>query len=142
MIRPRTVLIMPDHCAATYGLLYKDPDLPTDEFCVCSKRLQDWKRLQEEAAGFNMDRHVNGCQAGGSCRALKWRQQVEAAEIGRSIPESRRFFFSLKRSSEPQRRFMQSLSCSSDRRLPGPPTPGVRFFRIGAVPKVNKLKSQ
>ena len=59
---------MPKIGTKTYGPLYKDPGLPTDEFCACGKRL---RALTEH----NMDWH----QGGGGCAALKWRRWQEAS---------------------------------------------------------------
>ena len=58
----------------TYGPPYKDPGLPTDEFCACGKRL--WALTEH-----NVDWHVNGRQGGGGCAALEWRRWQEASVI-------------------------------------------------------------
>ena len=44
--------------AKTYGPPYKDPDLPLDEFCACTKRL--WSLTE-----YNVQKHLFGENSGG-----------------------------------------------------------------------------
>jgi len=53
--------------AKTYGPPYKDPDLPLDEFCPCTKRL--WSLTE-----YNVQKHLFGENPGGGCPDYKKRR--------------------------------------------------------------------
>ena len=53
--------------AKTYGPPYKDPDLPLDEFCPCTKRL--WSLTE-----YNVQKHLFGEKPGGGCPDYKKRR--------------------------------------------------------------------